>query len=223
MAQTKEIVGCCKTAVKKEIRSTFWLGPGQKPPYTVKEMRSHFAAPTTSIFTSYKIFEIEYDKSESSEKIWKCPHCNEEVKVINKKAGSLPQKELENLSEEYDKPRRKLRIILPIIFLILLGYCIINPGTGNSSWGLFLFCATPALGICYLFFAVKRNKIEEEYKFGFTYIENPNTHNFLVSQGSEMIDFSEGLISYESKQQPITPESDLSNVQKIVHDNQVMG
>lgn len=219
MAQTKEIVGCRKTAVIKEFTGSGWVGPlDQKPPYTVREKREQILViPPKSTFTSYKIFEIEYDKNESSEKIWTCPHCNEGVKVINKKAGARSQKELEKLSEELDKPRRKWRIILPLIFLIGLGYCIINPGERVGDNLVIFLLFSPLLGLAYIFGAMRLDKYETEQKYGFIYIEKPETHNFLVSFGSYGGALEGMDIGFESKQQPIAPASDFSHVKKIIH------
>jgi hypothetical protein len=217
---TKRIIACRKTAVQEKGIGVSSYGP--TPPYTVRELRNYPLSPVTYINTTYKVFEIEHDKSESSEKIWKCPLCNEEVKVINRKAGARSQNELDNLVEEQDKPRRKWRIILPAIFLISLGFCITNPGISNSSWGLFFFGIVPGLGIGYLFLAHKtRGPLDEEQESGYIYIENPQTHRFLISATTYMIDSTKGDIGHESSQET-TPESELQIVGEIIYKPKVL-
>lgn len=213
--QTRAIVACHKTAVSSKYHGI--ISPSA-PPYSVITPTMISAIQYTTV-TTYKILNIEYDKSESGWKIWKCPHCNEEVRVINKKAGERSQEELINLEEEHNRPRRKWRIILPAIFIISLGVCLINPGTSNANWGIFLFIITPLVGLgllMYAFVPFKNALVFEEQESGYVYIENPQAHTFLVSADSWVIDFGQGNIGYESPQ-PVTPESRLQNVGKIIH------
>jgi hypothetical protein len=215
--KTKAIVACQKTTVSSRYPGV--ISPSA-PPYSVVTPTMISAIQYTTV-TTYRIFNIEYDKSESGWNIWKCPHCNEEVKVINRKPGARSQNELDNLVEEQDKPRRKWRIILPAIFLISLAFCITNPGTGNSSWGLFFFGVVPGLGIGYLFLAHRtRGLLDEEQESGYVYIENPQTHRFLISATTYMIDSTKGDIGREPSQDT-TPESKLQIVGEVIHSPKV--
>lgn len=214
MAQTTEIIGCRKTAVSHRYD---WVGGGlvERPPYSVEETTVVFGKQTTTV-TTYKIFTVEYDKGESSEKIWKCPHCNEDVKIINRKPGARSQEQLKLLEEENIKHRRKWLSTLSIISIVFWILYIINPNNNNLTLA---FIITGLAGVILFIFVdppFKKSIVFEEQESGSTTIENSQTHGFLVPEKSALIDFGHGMIGHESPQ-PTRPETRHQIVGKIIH------
>jgi hypothetical protein len=208
ITQTTEIVGCQKTAVSTRYPGV--INP-KAPPYSV--ITSHISVIIFSTVTTYKIFNVEYDKSESSEKIWKCPHCNEEVKVINRKAGKISQEDFKRLEEQHYRSRSIWKVLLPAIIIVFWALVIISPNKNGIfviAMGITVF---GFFGLLWAFAPFKGSVVSEEQEFGYVFIENPQTHSFLVSEDSS-VDLP--LLGYESPQ-PITPESRLQNVGKIIH------
>jgi len=215
MVQTTEIIGCRKTAVKNEpFASIFWEGPGPKPPFTMKELYSPPLMPTRAIFTTFKVFEVHYDKNESKDTVCKCPHCNEEVKILNKKPGFLSHDELSQLEEEYYRTRKPWKVILPLIIIFSWALFILNLDSGPLFMVALFVTVTGGIGTLWAYTSFKNSSENTEQKFGYATLENPVTHGFIVANEPDGgINLSVG---YES-QQPITPETEIHIVEKKIH------
>jgi len=215
MVRTTDIIGCRKTAVKNEpFCSMFWEGPGPKPPYTMKQMYSPPLMPTRAIFTTFKIFEVQYDKNESKETVWKCPHCNEEVKIINKKPGFLSQDELSRLAEEHYRIRKPWKIILPLAIIFCWALFFLNSDSGPIFMLALFFSVVGGIGTILAFESFENSSENEDQRFGYATLENPATHGFIVAKQTDGGYCSD--VGYESPQ-PITPETDIYITERKKH------